>query len=30
MKAVRKMMEAKKLEGSLTYDSSWGDGGKKS
>lgn len=28
MKAVRKLVEAKKLESSLTYDSSFGDGGK--
>lgn len=30
MKAVRKLNDAKKLESSLTYDSSFGDGGKKS
>ena len=28
MKAVRKLNDAKKLESSLTYDSSFGDGGK--
>lgn len=28
MKAARKLMEAKKLESSLSYDSSFGDGGK--
>eukprot|EP00955_Chlamydomonas_euryale_P117673 366490-Chlamydomonas_euryale.AAC.22 len=28
MKAVRKLVEAKKLESSLSYDSSFGDGGK--
>ena len=28
MKAVRKLAEAKKLEGNLTYSSEWGDGGK--
>lgn len=28
MKAVRKLNEAKKLEGSSTYDQSFGDGGK--
>jgi 26S proteasome regulatory subunit T4 len=26
MRAVRKMVDAKKLESSLTYDSNWGDG----
>ena len=26
MKAVRKLNDAKKLEGTLTYDSSFGDG----
>lgn len=30
MKAVRKLNDAKKLEGTLTYDSSFGDGGRKS
>jgi hypothetical protein len=29
VQAVRKMMDAKKLESSLTYDSSFGDGGQK-
>ena len=28
MKAVRKLVEAKKLESTLSYDSSFGDGGK--
>lgn len=28
MKAVRKMNDAKKLEGTISYDSSFGDGGK--
>lgn len=28
MKAVRKLNDAKKLEGSLSYDSAFGDGGK--
>jgi hypothetical protein len=29
LQAVRKMMEAKKLESTLTYDSSFGDGNQK-
>jgi len=29
MKAVRKLLDAKKLEGSLSYDSAFGTGGKK-
>ena len=29
MKAVRKLVEAKKLESTLSYDSSFGDGGQK-
>lgn len=29
MKAARKLNEAKKLEGTLSYDNSFGDGGKK-
>jgi 26S proteasome regulatory subunit T4 len=29
MMAVRKMLDAKKLEGTLSYDSAFGDGGKK-
>lgn len=29
MKAVRKMNDAKKLETTISYDSSFGDGGKK-
>lgn len=28
MRAVRKMNEAKKLEGTLDYDSAFGEGGK--
>ena len=28
MKAVRKLNDAKKLEGTLTYDSAFGDGNK--
>ena len=30
MKAVRKLSEAKKLEGNLTYSAEFGDGGGKS
>ena len=29
MKAVRKLNDTKKLESTITYDTSWGDGGKK-
>lgn len=28
MKAVRKLNDAKKLEGTLSYDSAFGDGGR--